>query len=54
MIKKSKVSEDPKKKAPKINLALIIVNTDQYRELKSKKTITVGTLNFFVKQINLA
>jgi len=38
MIKKSKISEDPKKIPPeKINLALIIVNTSQFRELKAKK-----------------
>ncbi len=37
MIKKSKVSEEHKKKTPKINLALIIVNTDHYRALKSKE-----------------
>ncbi len=38
MIKKSKISEDPIKKTPqKINLALIIVSTSQFHELKEKK-----------------
>ncbi len=38
MIKKSKISEDPKKKTPeKINLALIIVSTSQFCELKAEK-----------------
>ncbi|MFX1570153.1 MAG: molybdenum cofactor biosynthesis protein B [Promethearchaeota archaeon] len=40
MIKKSQISNDQKKKAPKINLALIVVNTNQYHELKSKKKST--------------
>lgn len=40
MMKKPKLLEDYKTKAPKINLALIIVNTSQYHELKSKKKST--------------
>ncbi len=45
MIKKSKISEEPKKKTPeKINLALIIVSTNRFKELKSGKKISDKTI----------